>query len=141
MPLLMISIDVMLAQLPRHTVAKKVENYEHLDLLWGKDVHKVVFPHVLDFLKTYAEQVDGPKGREAQSRREINSTSSPTYSTSLPSPLGNRSAGNIQSESGVLNTQVAGVDSSLHGQRVARLSNVALKHDGQTLEINYYHRQ
>ena len=46
MPLLILSIDVMLAQLPPHTVAKKVENYEHLDLLWGQDVDKVVFPHV-----------------------------------------------------------------------------------------------
>ena len=139
----MISIDVMLAQLPRHTVAKKVENYEHLDLLWGKDVDKVVFPLVLDFLKTYAEQVDGSKGREAQFRHEINSTSPPTYSISLPSALRKGGAGTIQSESGVLNAQVAGVDSSRQGQIVAGLShaNVSLKYDGQTLEINYYHPQ
>jgi hypothetical protein len=51
----------MLAQLPRHTIAKKVENYEHLDLLWGKDVDKVVIPHVLGYLKVYAESVEGFK--------------------------------------------------------------------------------
>lgn len=64
----MISIDVMLAQLPPHAVAKKVDNYEHLDLLWGKDVDKVVFPHVLEYLHTYAEPVSGSKAAEAQSQ-------------------------------------------------------------------------
>jgi hypothetical protein len=51
----------MLAQLPRHTIAKKVENYEHLDILWGKDVDKVVFPHVLELLKTYTKSVESQK--------------------------------------------------------------------------------
>ena len=54
----------MLAQLPRHTVARKIENHEHLDLLWGKDVDNLVFPHIFEFLKTYAEPVDGRKVRE-----------------------------------------------------------------------------
>ena len=56
----------MLAQLPPHAVAKKVDNYEHLDLLWGQDVDKVVFPHVLEFLKTYAEPVSGSKAAESK---------------------------------------------------------------------------
>jgi hypothetical protein len=73
------SIDVMLAQLPPHTVAKKVDNYEHLDLLWGKDVDKVVFPHVLEFLKTYAEPVNGSKALEAQSMEKTTSNP-PAYS-------------------------------------------------------------
>jgi len=53
---LIYSIDVMLSQLPPHTVSKKIENYEHLDLLWGERVDKDVFPHVQDYLKAYAEQ-------------------------------------------------------------------------------------
>ena len=56
----------MLAQLPHHTVAKKIENHEHLDLLWGKDVDKLVFPHIFEFLKTYAEPMDGKKVGECQ---------------------------------------------------------------------------
>ena len=52
------SINVMLAQLPPHTVAHKVPGYEHLDLLWGKDVDKLVIPHVLNLLKTFAFPVD-----------------------------------------------------------------------------------
>jgi hypothetical protein len=56
----------MLDQLPRHTVAKKVDNYEHLDLLWGKDVDKLVFPHIFEFLKTYAEPAEGRKAEGDQ---------------------------------------------------------------------------
>ena len=52
----------MLAQLPRHTVSIKADNYEHLDLLWGKDVDKVVFPHVLEALDRYAELNEKSEG-------------------------------------------------------------------------------
>lgn len=123
MPLLMISIDIMLAQLPRHTVSKKVENYEHLDLLWGKDVDQVVFPHVLDFLKIYAEPVDWSKGRETQSQHKIDSTGPPAYSTSHSSGLRKRGADTAQRESVVSCAQGTGGDSSQHGQRMRGLSN------------------
>ena len=73
----------MLAQLPPHTVARKVENYEHLDLLWGKDVDKVVIPHVLDFLQAYAEPVGGSKADESRFP-EVN------YSTRLAHSKPNR---------------------------------------------------
>ena len=69
----------MLAQLPPHTISKKVENYEHLDLLWGKDVDKVVFPHVLEFLDLYARSVEGSKALEAKSSHN-NTSSPPAYS-------------------------------------------------------------
>jgi hypothetical protein len=59
----------MLDQLPKHTVAKKVDNYEHLDLLWGKDVDKLVFPHIFEFLKTYAEPAE--EGQDGSSSRPI----------------------------------------------------------------------
>jgi hypothetical protein len=69
----------MLDQLPRHTVAKKVDNYEHLDLLWGKDVDKLVFPHIFEFLKTYAEPAEGRKEEEGQDGSSLR----PTYSDIL----------------------------------------------------------
>jgi len=81
----------MLAQLPPHTVAKKVNNYEHLDLLWGKDVDKVVIPHVLEFLKTYAEPVSGSKALEAQSMEKTQSNP-PAYSKDSDTSLRKRKA-------------------------------------------------
>ena len=60
---------MMLAQLPPHTVAHKVDGYEHLDLLWGQNVDKLVIPPVLNLLKTFAQPVDsqGPKSLPASS--------------------------------------------------------------------------
>src|SRR5580704_791891 len=91
------SIEVMLSQLPPHTVAKKIENYEHLDLLWGTSVDKDVFPHVLDCLKTHVEQAETAKSQET-SRIEETTSHPPAYTTnhdnvprkaeaSEPSPL------------------------------------------------------
>ncbi|KAF8609096.1 triacylglycerol lipase, partial [Ceratobasidium sp. AG-I] len=47
----LVDIDVMLAELPRHTTYQGVPNHEHVDMLWGHDVHEVVIPHVLRALK------------------------------------------------------------------------------------------
>jgi lysosomal acid lipase/cholesteryl ester hydrolase len=46
----LVDIDVLMKELPEHTVAKKLQGYEHLDVLWGKDVHVDVIPTVLDVL-------------------------------------------------------------------------------------------
>jgi len=46
----LIDIDIMRRELPRHTVAKEVPHYEHLDFLWAEDVAKEVFPVVFDAL-------------------------------------------------------------------------------------------
>lgn len=44
----LVDIDVMLGQLPPETTSSHVvPNHEHLDNLWGRDVHEVVFPKVL----------------------------------------------------------------------------------------------
>ncbi|KAF2770602.1 alpha/beta-hydrolase [Teratosphaeria nubilosa] len=51
----LVDIKLMLKELPRHTVAKAIPKYEHLDLLWASDVDKLVFPHVLEALDTYAD--------------------------------------------------------------------------------------
>lgn len=51
----LVDIDVMLNQLPRHTEARRLYSYEHIDILWGKDVDRDVIPEVLDALKRYCE--------------------------------------------------------------------------------------
>jgi lysosomal acid lipase/cholesteryl ester hydrolase len=50
----LVDIKLMLKELPKHTVAKEIQKYEHLDLLWASDVDTLVFPHVLEALETYA---------------------------------------------------------------------------------------
>ncbi|KAG9659543.1 alpha/beta-hydrolase, partial [Aureobasidium melanogenum] len=50
----LVDIKIMLKELPRHTVAKEIPHYEHLDFLWAEDVHKLVIPHVIDALETYS---------------------------------------------------------------------------------------
>ncbi|KIM45191.1 hypothetical protein M413DRAFT_24436 [Hebeloma cylindrosporum] len=49
----LVHIETMLAQLPDHTIAKPLHTYEHLDILWGKDVDKDVIPEVLQSLQYY----------------------------------------------------------------------------------------
>ncbi|KAJ7668499.1 Alpha/Beta hydrolase protein [Mycena polygramma] len=51
----LVDIDVMVSQLPGHTVCKRLHGYEHLDILWGKDVDVDVIPEVLDSLKRHCE--------------------------------------------------------------------------------------
>ena len=52
----LVDIKLMLKELPKHTIAKCVPKYEHLDLLWASDVDKLVFPHVLEALESYSRQ-------------------------------------------------------------------------------------
>ena len=49
----LVDIKLMLKELPKHTVARCIPKYEHLDLLWASDVDKLVFPHVLEALESY----------------------------------------------------------------------------------------
>ena len=50
----LVDIKIMLKELPRHTVAKEIPHYEHLDFLWAEDVHKLVIPHVLQALESHS---------------------------------------------------------------------------------------
>lgn len=50
----LVDIRVMLKELPRHTVAKEIPHFEHLDFLWGQEVETLVFPHVFEALLEYA---------------------------------------------------------------------------------------
>jgi hypothetical protein len=97
----------MLAQLPPHTVAKKVENYEHLDLLWGKNIDKDVFPHVLEYLKAYSEPLESEKAHEAKGSAETVASNPPAYSKTPPSGLRKREIAR-QPEPGVSYAEVAG---------------------------------
>jgi lysosomal acid lipase/cholesteryl ester hydrolase len=49
----LVDIDVMLKELPSHTIATEIPHYEHLDFLWAREVDKLVFPHVLDALESF----------------------------------------------------------------------------------------
>ncbi len=49
----LVDIRVMLKELPKHTTAKEIPHFEHLDFLWAQDVDQLVFPHVFDALAYY----------------------------------------------------------------------------------------
>ena len=50
----LVDIEVMLKELPSHTVATGIDHFEHLDFLWGQDVEKIVFPRVLEALAKFS---------------------------------------------------------------------------------------
>ncbi|KAF9010467.1 triacylglycerol lipase [Cyathus striatus] len=51
----LVDIEVMMDQLPEHTVARRLHSYEHLDILWGRNVHHDVIPEVLNALDRFKE--------------------------------------------------------------------------------------
>lgn len=50
----LVDIKVMLRELPRHTIAKEIPHFEHLDFLWAQEVDALVFPYVFAALEEYA---------------------------------------------------------------------------------------
>ena len=50
----LVDISVMLRELPKHTVAKEIRHFEHLDFLWAQNIETLVFPHVFEALAVYA---------------------------------------------------------------------------------------
>jgi len=54
----LVDISVLLNALPDHTVAKRLKNYEHVDILWGKDVHRDVIPEVFAALAMHCKNPD-----------------------------------------------------------------------------------
>lgn len=67
----LVDIDIMLTQLPTHTVAQRLHGYEHLDVLWGKDVDKDVIPHIMEALGKYCENRDPEDMDGAQKCNDI----------------------------------------------------------------------
>jgi len=51
----LVDINVMLKELPSHTIATEVQHYEHLDFLWAREVDTLVFPHVFDALESFSD--------------------------------------------------------------------------------------
>lgn len=63
----LVHIETILNQLPEHTTAKPLHTYEHLDILWGTNVHNDVIPEVLNTLEEFCLERDDslPNGRKA----------------------------------------------------------------------------
>ncbi len=79
----LVDIKLMLAELPRHTIAKEVKKYEHLDLLWASVVDQLVFPHVLEALESYAQPAQtkaGALGWRPNAPSPFNDSQPPQYS-------------------------------------------------------------
>ncbi|EGO00894.1 hypothetical protein SERLA73DRAFT_105362 [Serpula lacrymans var. lacrymans S7.3] len=73
----LVDIKTMLRELPEHTVAKRLEGYEHLDILWGKDVDTDVIPEVINALKIHC--IDPGKLKDGV-KVYLQTDSAPSYS-------------------------------------------------------------
>lgn len=54
----LVDINLMLRELPSHTTSIRLPGYEHLDILWGKNVDEDVIPHVIDALRSHCIRPD-----------------------------------------------------------------------------------
>jgi lysosomal acid lipase/cholesteryl ester hydrolase len=61
----------MFKELPRHTAAKEIPHFEHLDFLWAQDVDQLVFPHVFDALACYSNAQALAGASEDESTRHM----------------------------------------------------------------------
>jgi lysosomal acid lipase/cholesteryl ester hydrolase len=52
----LVDIDAMRHELPEHRLdIRRLKGYEHLDVLWGKDIHVDVIPQVAQALRQHCE--------------------------------------------------------------------------------------
>jgi lysosomal acid lipase/cholesteryl ester hydrolase len=86
----LVDINIMLKELPRHTIAKEIPHYEHLDFLWAQSVDTLVFPHVFEALEEHAG-ADGGNSKQDRWR------SPARYRGLLPGADG---ASSVQNEEG-----------------------------------------
>jgi lysosomal acid lipase/cholesteryl ester hydrolase len=77
----LVDISVLLDALPDHTVAKKLENYEHVDILWGKDVHRDVIPEVFAALTRHCRNPDMIARKQVNGNTGMDESPSATEST------------------------------------------------------------
>lgn len=49
----LVDIHQMTRELPNHTTSRRLHGYEHLDILWGENVHIDVIPHVVEALRSH----------------------------------------------------------------------------------------
>jgi lysosomal acid lipase/cholesteryl ester hydrolase len=87
----LVDINIMLKELPKHTVAREVPHYEHLDFLWAHDVETEVFPHVFEALNKYTE----PGGADSQSRFLESGKTYAEKVAHIPSPSEDETSGGI----------------------------------------------
>ncbi len=74
----LVDIKIMTKALPKHTVAKEIPHFEHLDFLWAQEVNKLVFPHVFEALASYPPQ--SQKTRQMPRFKFSSSSNPPSYS-------------------------------------------------------------
>ncbi|KAH9927389.1 triacylglycerol lipase [Amylocystis lapponica] len=80
----LVDIEVMLHELPKHTTARCLHGYEHLDILWGKDVDRDVIPHAVDALRKFCVGSERLEGQVKVAKMELDvspDTTSDTAST------------------------------------------------------------
>jgi lysosomal acid lipase/cholesteryl ester hydrolase len=76
----LVDLDVMMSELPEHTVAKGLPGYEHVDVLWGDQVDRDVIPNVLQAIQTYSISggIENDKTQRAkQHERGLNTPPTP----------------------------------------------------------------
>ncbi|ESZ96576.1 hypothetical protein SBOR_3078 [Sclerotinia borealis F-4128] len=69
----LVDINVMLKELPAHTIAIEIPHYEHLDFLWAREVETLVFPHVFDALESFYNADHSKEEYEHYNRARTNS--------------------------------------------------------------------
>jgi lysosomal acid lipase/cholesteryl ester hydrolase len=79
----LVDINVMLRELPKHTVAKEIPHFEHLDFLWGQHVETLVFPYVFEALDSYARD---PLKEHALMYKSVQNLSVSEDDVSSPTP-------------------------------------------------------
>ncbi|KAK3719912.1 cholesterol esterase [Vermiconidia calcicola] len=100
----LVDINLMLKELPRHTVAREVRKYEHLDLLWASDVDQLVFPHVLEALQWYVAPSDTKSsalGWQQALPSPLNGSQPPGYSEDERTRVGQSAYATIAQARGV----------------------------------------
>lgn len=83
----LVDINVMLKELPPHTIAKEIPHYEHLDFLWAQSVNTLVFPHVFEALDKHANSDASTGSRKDKRLRSSSHLGNPLpESRALPEP-------------------------------------------------------
>jgi lysosomal acid lipase/cholesteryl ester hydrolase len=80
----LVDISVLLNALPDHTVAKRLKGYEHVDVIWGKDVHEDVIPEVFGALTRHCINPDMVARKQANANFGTDGSSSATESVGGP---------------------------------------------------------
>ena len=107
----LVDIRVMLKELPRHTVAKEIPHFEHLDFLWGQEVETLVFPYVFKALSEYSgrDHLKSPEltyKKTGMKRLAINGSSSYLEDDLSSNTTGDMSDSNRDTNSGLARAEM-----------------------------------